>query len=158
MEMSNRFLCDEMLRGLARWLRTAGYDVSVANTGETDQGLLERAIEDNRIVLTRDRKMMEMRKARDRVVLLNCNSISECVADLNTQLPINWLLAPFSRCLLCNVPIVKIEHCHQLGLPPDILKNAKDVYCCPKCGKVYWEGGHVKRMRHQLEKFAKLKR
>jgi uncharacterized protein len=28
-----RFLCDEMLRGLGRWLRAAGYDTVIADGG-----------------------------------------------------------------------------------------------------------------------------
>ena len=37
-----RLLCDEMLRGLGRWLRAAGHDVVIAS-GEPDRALLDRA-------------------------------------------------------------------------------------------------------------------
>lgn len=50
-----RFLCDEMLLGLAKWLRAAGYDTTVAKAGLTDRELLQEAVTEDRILLTRDR-------------------------------------------------------------------------------------------------------
>jgi uncharacterized protein with PIN domain len=34
-----RFLCDEMLAGLGRWLRIAGYDAAIAGPGRRDRDL-----------------------------------------------------------------------------------------------------------------------
>ena len=38
-----RFLCDEMLVGLGRWLRIAGYDTAIADRGRRDRDLVEQA-------------------------------------------------------------------------------------------------------------------
>jgi Mut7-C RNAse domain len=61
-----RFLCDEMLAGLGRWLRIAGYDTAIADCGRRDRDLVEQAHAEQRILLTRDRRLVEIRRANDR--------------------------------------------------------------------------------------------
>jgi hypothetical protein len=39
MTLERRFLCDEMLVGLGRWLRIAGYDTVIAERGRNDREL-----------------------------------------------------------------------------------------------------------------------
>ena len=38
-----RLLCDEMLKGVGRWLRAAGYDAAIVDDGAGDDALLARA-------------------------------------------------------------------------------------------------------------------
>lgn len=38
-----RLLCDEMLKGIGRWLRAAGYDTAIAQDGVADEDLLARS-------------------------------------------------------------------------------------------------------------------
>ena len=38
-----RLLCDEMLKGIGRWLRAAGYDTAIAQDGVADEDLLAQA-------------------------------------------------------------------------------------------------------------------
>jgi uncharacterized protein with PIN domain len=52
-----RLLCDEMLRGLGRWLRAAGYDTVIAKGGLPDRTLAERRTEEDRVLLTKDRDL-----------------------------------------------------------------------------------------------------
>lgn len=54
-----RFLCDEMLAGLGRWLRIAGYDTAIASGGRRDRDLVKQAHAEQRILLTRDRRVVE---------------------------------------------------------------------------------------------------
>ena len=51
-----RPLCDEMLKGIGRWLRAAGYDVAIVDDGVHDDDLLARACAENRLLLTCDRR------------------------------------------------------------------------------------------------------
>ena len=44
-----RFLCDEMLAGLGRWLRIAGYDTAIASGGRRDRDLVKQAHAEQRI-------------------------------------------------------------------------------------------------------------
>ena len=148
-----KFLCDEMLKGLARWLRAAGYDTEIANNGETDRALIEHARATQRKLITRDNKLIEFRHAKDTVCLLHCSGIEKCALRLKEELSINWLHQPFSRCLLCNPPLVSIEDATQPAVPDDVRDGP--LFQCPECQRIYWSGGHVKRMRAQLERWEK---
>lgn len=48
-----RFAADAMLGGLARWLRALGYDTAWASPVD-DDALVRRAVDEGRVVLTRD--------------------------------------------------------------------------------------------------------
>jgi uncharacterized protein len=52
-----RLLCDEMLKGIGRWLRAAGYDAAIADESARDDELLARAGAENRVLLTCDRRL-----------------------------------------------------------------------------------------------------
>jgi uncharacterized protein with PIN domain len=65
-----RLLCDEMLKGIGRWLRAAGYDTAIAQDGVADEGLLAQARVENRVLLTCDRALAA-RSAPGAVVLLD---------------------------------------------------------------------------------------
>lgn len=140
-----------MLKGLARWLRTAGHDVAMEPDGTPDRRLIERAIAERRILLTRDRQLLEIRGAADVVTLLEGHNLESLAAELNRKLDIDWLYRPFSRCLLCNVPL--IEDRLMPEDPPDI----EQVFVCPQCRRRYWQGGHVRRMRHRLQHWQMLR-
>ena len=144
-----KFLCDEMLKGLARWLRTAGYDVVMEPDGTGDRPLIERALEEERLLLTRDRTLLEIRHAMGVVVLLEGNGLEACAREATQKLGVNWLLNPFSRCSLCNTQLIETER--PADFPPDI----EQAFLCPSCDKYYWHGGHVERMRHRLERWQR---
>lgn len=148
-----RFLCDEMLRGLARWLRAAGYDTEVARAGQTDRELLAEALRDSRFLLTRDRKLTEFRRAEQAVVWLNCNTVDQCAHALSAAVAIDWLKAPFSRCTVCNEPLQLAPVDDLAQVPPGSREHATQVWRCPRCNKLYWDGSHVTRMRNTLERW-----
>lgn len=108
-------------------------------------------MEERRIVLTRDRKLTEHRAARERVVLLQGNSVAECARELVRHLGIDWCFRPFSRCLLCN-KVLQLASPEQVAqIPAESRALLSEALACPGCNKVYWDGSHVRRMRHQLE-------
>jgi uncharacterized protein with PIN domain len=146
-----KILCDEMLKGLARWLRAAGHDTELAGDGETDRQLLARAKSSQRLLLTRDRKLLEHRHADETVCLLECNGIADCARALRQQAGLDWLYRPFSRCLLCNVELDSFEERDNTPLPEDVRDGP--LYQCPRCKRIYWQGGHVKRMRNKLQEW-----
>ena len=146
-----KFLCDEMLHGLARWLRAAGYDTAVAEAGEEDGVLLAQARAEGRWLLTRDRKMMERKGSDGTVLLLVCNDTVGCGEALERRLAVEWLHDPFSRCLICNTPLVDAPAGSRERVPENAAAADDPLYYCPLCDRVYWEGGHVRRMREKLE-------
>jgi uncharacterized protein len=149
-----RFLCDEMLAGLGRWLRIAGYDTAIAERGRRDRDLVEQAHAEERILLTCDRRLVEIRHANDRTIVLESGGIDACAIELARQLALDWTLDPLSRCTLCNTRLELADHRVLDTLPPRIRDLGSTVHVCPRCGRLYWEGSHVRRIRRRLAEFA----
>lgn len=145
-----RFFCDAMLGRLARWLRALGFDTAY-ESGIADSELRARALAEGRLVLTRDWLLEE--QARGEGVLMISqddprSQLAEVLSTLGPPLPAH----PFTRCTLCNVPLegLATEAARPL-VPARTLAAHRCFTRCPSCGRVYWEGGHVRRMRARLE-------
>lgn len=149
------FLCDEMLAGLGRWLRIAGYNTAIAERGRRDRDLVEQAHTERRILLTRDRHLVQIRGANDRTVILQGDKINACAIELTQRLSLDCNHDPLSRCTLCNVRLEVADLRLLDALPPRIRGQGSPVNACPQCGRLYWEGSHVRRMRRRLEHFAR---
>ena len=145
-----KFLVDEMLQRLGRWLRAAGYDTVIALNATPDYYLLRQAIDEGRLLLTCDRKLMEHRRAADTVILLRCSSLNDCMHELSKQVEIDWQHAPFSRCLVCNTPLSNATPTQMQSAPASVNERELRALYCPQCHQVFWEGSHVNRMRDQL--------
>jgi len=142
-----RFLCDEMLKRLAHWLRAAGYDTDIADESVDDRSLLEKAVKEKRLLITRDRKLAEFRQAADTVVVLHSNNMHDCAKELQTMLSINWFIKPFSRCMLCNTPLTLANPSSIEDVPTQSRASVEKLLYCRHCDKLYWEGSHVRRLR-----------
>lgn len=155
MESEPIFLCDEMLAGLGKWLRVAGYDTRIAEPGTADRELLAVARAEGRLLLTRDRKMLERKGAAGTVFLIETCGLQSWVATLRRELGVNWLYRPFSRCLLCNGELAAGPGPYAGQIPADMARDDIAAFHCPHCGKAFWAGGHVERMRRKLEAWQK---
>ena len=144
------FLCDHMLIRLGRWLRAAGYDTAIVEAGVSDRELIHRALSEGRLLISRDRKLLEFRHAATTVIVLGANSMAACAEELTARLGIDWLLRPFTRCLVCNTPLVEASPEFLARVPEPSRASPETVFQCVPCGKVYWQGGHVRRMRRKL--------
>ena len=148
-----KFLCDEMLQRFGRWLRTAGYDTKIVNDGRDDHEILKLARKEDRILLTCDRALTEYRDADKVVVLLETGSLDELAKQVSQKCQVNWQFQPFTRCTTCNTTLKEADDIQRKTIPDDVKQDFGVVYYCPSCNKVYWDGGHVQRMRTQLEKW-----
>lgn len=146
-----RFLCDEMLLRLARLLRAAGYDTRLAQ-GERDAELLALARAENRVLVTRDKRLAA--DAHPRAVLVEGRGAHAEAESLAAALPIDWRLAPFSRCLVDNAPLRDAEPADLSRMPPEAHGLPGPFRACPACGRVYWPGSHVRRLDERLGQLA----
>jgi len=149
-----KFLCDEMLAGLARWLRAAGYDADMGAAGMADRQLVRRAQTQGRTLLTRDRDLLLIKDAARCTMLLQSESLDDWAHELQQVHGIDWLKRPFSRCLLCNVELVDADDDALARMPEDTRTRPGPFKSCPQCGRGYWPGSHVKRMMARLKQFA----
>ncbi len=148
-----KFLCDEMLQRLGSWLRAAGYDTFIEQDGRADYALLQQALKEDRLLITRDKKLLEHRRAPGTVVLLECDGLEDCIRDLSRKVSINWLYRPFTRCMVCNSSLQPASSAQLSSLTEKMQSQIDAPVYCSVCNKVYWDGGHVDRMRKRLEKW-----
>lgn len=146
-----RFAADAMLGRLARWLRVLGYDTSYDMT-LADPVLVRQAGEEGRILLTRDRHLLkELRPARAHEVRQDDPLLQ--LKDLVDTLELAPPSALFTRCLLCNAVLRVLDDAEARPLlPADVQDVPGPVRQCPACGRLYWDGSHVRRMRAALER------
>jgi len=149
-----KFLCDEMLAGLARWLRAAGYDAEMGTPSETDRTLLQRAQDQGRILLTRDRAILQMKEAAQTTVVLRGERLGDWTLELRQDHNVNWLNNPLSRCLVCNVELIDADAEALARIPEDSRTLPGPFKTCPRCHRGYWPGSHAKRMIARLKQFA----
>lgn len=147
-----KFICDQMLAEVGRWLRAAGYDTRIVEERLGDKEILDCAILERRHLLTRDRHFLSMDAPAKTVIYLRGNSTGECIREINREFGINWLHAPFSRCLVCNTLFVRPSAEQILELVPESIRQTMDEFWgCPECQKIYWRGSHTRQMLRQLQ-------
>ena len=150
-----RFLCDEMLGRLCRYLRAAGYDTLLANGGLLDRILLQQCHDEGRFFLTQDQLVCEHKAARDIALILPQGDIDQLVLELGKHFQLDWLSQAFTRCLLDNTPLQSADADSLAKVPADAIRPNEPLNVCPLCGRVYWQGSHYKRMRARLAKWQK---
>jgi uncharacterized protein len=145
-----RLFCDEMLLRLGRWLRAAGYDTAIAAGGIGDRELIGRCAAEGRILLTRDRRLAARAAGAVAVVPVAAGGVAAQAGALKAALEIDWERAPFTRCLLDNTPLEAAPAVALAQVPPASRPVAFPLLRCPECHRLYWPGGHVRRMRARL--------
>jgi hypothetical protein len=146
--VSARFVTDSSLAWLARRLRLLGYDVLVLPGARLDE-LFEAGRRERRTVLTlsarHPRRFADV-SAR-RVARGQAPAVLREIAALHAPAG-----GPFSRCPLCNAALQRRHPREAAGeVPGPVLRQARSLNFCPGCGKWYWEGSHVSRLRRWLE-------
>ncbi len=151
-----RFLADAMLGGLARWLRVLGLDAAF-DPRLDDPELVERAVAEDRMILTRDSRLVVRKRARNHL-FIRSEVIDEQVAQVLRDLAIEPRPEDlFSRCLRCNVPLVPVapeEAAREV--PPYVARTQRRFRRCPRCGRIFWRATHAERMRRRLERLGVL--
>ncbi len=148
-----RFLCDEMLGQLCRYLRAAGYDTMFANSGHQDRVLLQQCHDEERYLLTQDQLVREHKAARDIALILPQGDLDQLAALLGTHFHLDWLARSFTRCLVDNALLQPADASAAAKVPADARRPDEALSTCPVCGRVYWQGSHYKRMHARLARW-----
>jgi len=148
-----RFIADRMLGTLTRYLRFMGYDTLSANelepgNAKEDTLLLERAVQEDRILLTRDAELA--RRGGSRAVLIRTEEVMDQVRQLIDNELITQRLR-LTRCSICNTglrPASPGEIAETGYAPRD--KTGFVFFWCPRCRKLYWNGSHGKKLAERI--------
>jgi len=138
-----KFLCDQMLGTLAKWLRLFGFDTFYANNEMKDTELLQIAKKENRIFVTRDKELIfRGRKQNMQVIKISSTDLDVQLKHVLHDVPVDEE-AVLSRCSLCNTILEEIKKNEVRNrVPEKIYKNNDIFWFCPKCDKIYWMGSH----------------
>ena len=140
-----RFIADEMLGRLAKWLRAIGYD-TVYHTGGGDSALVQQALEEDRIILTRDSHLVKRKLAR-KSFLVRGDQPREQLKQVVKELGLDVESGLFTRCLVCNRELVSVGKEDVRGrIPIYTYLTQSRFYKCPGCGRIYWPGTHKDSM------------
>jgi len=145
-----RWLVDEMLGRLARYLRFIGYDTAYVR-GVSDDEIVRQARAERRRVLTRDRGLAGR---SPEAILLTRTDIAGQMRELLQAFPSLRSDVRFDRCSLCNGSLRTVavipESASPKSLPPDVRAGRSPLYACSQCGHLYWEGSHTRSVRTRL--------
>ncbi len=154
---SPKFIIDQNAGKLVKWLRLMGYD-TIFFDGSEDSQMVKVALEENRVIITRDTHIVERRvasKGRLRIVLLKTDEPEAQIKQVISSLKLGSR-HPFSRCLECNHLLVeKTKDEIKELVPPYVYQTQNQYMQCPNCHRVYWRGTHWQAMVKRLEALSK---
>lgn len=149
-----RFLADEMVGRLARYLRFVGCDTVYAR-GLADEEIVERAHRERRVVVTRDRALADRAEL---AVLLTSPHLPDQWKAVRAAYPEVPQEVGFLRCTECNgelrVHLPATGEPRPPGVPWERVDQGLELFQCTECGHLYWEGSHTARIRSQLARWA----
>lgn len=144
------FVADAMLGSVARKLRIFGFDtLYVAHA--PDEEILKIGMEQGRVILTADKELFKrVVKAGTAGVLVGGASDLEDLVHILVKNRVTSVSLDGigSRCSVCNGFLEARTHTQvKDSLPDKVAELQSEFYQCTSCGKVYWEGGHLRRIR-----------
>ena len=150
-----RWLADEMVGRLARYLRFVGCDTVYAR-GLSDSEIVALAEREGRVILTRDRALA---RRTPHALLLTSPFLQEqwqAVRAYSPDLPDH---VAFARCTECNGPLRAVPPTSgpdpDPKVPWDRAAQGMPLYRCSTCGHYYWEGSHSAQMRARLRAWSR---
>ena len=148
-----RFVLDTHLGKLAAYLRMVGFDTLYRNC-YTDDELVRISRDGRRILLTRDVGLLKRSVVTHGYFVRQTDSRRQ-LEEIIRRFDLARLMRPFTRCIRCNGELrdASKEEVRD-RIPPAAAELYHEFRECPQCGRVYWQGGHYRRMRQWIETLA----
>ncbi len=145
-----RFVVDVNLGKLTRWLRLLGFDTAWRND-YSDRQVVELAVAEQRIILTRDRRLL-FHRVIEHGFWVRAVKPEQQVREVLERLQLRNRIHPFRYCLECNGLIEPVGKEEILGrLEPLTRRYYNEFYRCSRCGRIYWKGSHYTNLMQKLE-------
>ncbi len=145
-----RFVLDNHLGRLAAYLRMLGLDTLYRNDFDDDE-LVQISAGEDRVLLTRDRRML-MRKIVHLGYCLRSLDSRRQLDEVLRRYDLRDQITPFQRCLHCNTPLEVVAKEAILDrLEPLTKLYFEDFRICPACGQIYWKGSHYEHMQAMID-------
>jgi uncharacterized protein len=148
------FVLDGHLGRLNSHLRMLGLDCLYASEAD-DADLFRTALEDARVLLTRDRRLL-MHKELTLGYLVRSQDPERQLREVVRRYVLWEWFHPFRRCIRCNQllePVAKDKILDRLE--PLTRLYFEEFRICPACQQIYWKGSHFERMLRLIEEVGK---
>jgi uncharacterized protein len=146
-----RFLLDNHLGRLAAYLRMLGFDCLYHNDYE-DQELAEILQRDERILLSRDRRLLMRNVVTHGYCPRSLNSLEQ-LTEVIRRFDLLKRIAPFHRCLRCNHLLEGVAKEAVVDRLEPLTKLYFDEFqICPNCKQIYWKGSHYEKMEGLIQR------
>lgn len=154
---SLKFIVDNNVGKLAKWLRIMGYDALFFN-GSNDSRMVAIALAEERVILTRDTQIMKRRvvtSGRLKAIFIQGDKPERQMHQVIDSLHLDHRFKPFTICLECNQPLMEKSKQEVKDLvPPYVFQTQNQYMECPSCHRIYWRGTHWQRMTEKLRKWT----
>ena len=149
--MNLSFATDRTLGRLSKWLRLMGFD-TVYESDISNHRFYEN-LDEKRVLLTRTGKIRSQFAGR-RLIFIKANDVFGQLAQIVDELAITSNdIRPFSRCIVCNTPVVRIAKEAAFGRVPDYIWETHDNFSeCRQCERIFWRGSHTERSMDKIRK------
>jgi len=152
--MEIRFIADNNVGKLARWLRLIGYDTLLFKQKDDGQ-MIKIALSENRVILTKDTQFMNRRLVTNgtlKTIHIKQDDPKLQVQELVETLNLDYHFKPFSLCLECNRALIARDRQEVQNLVPTHVLETQTQYTeCPACHRIYWPGTHWQAMVKKLQ-------
>lgn len=137
-----KFLVDQPLGGLVKWLRFCGFDATLMRLTPDQPGSLPPPRPRTHI-LTRQAACQRLK--RPDLLMLAAPDPEGQLAEVMQRLRLSARhLKPLTRCRHCNDPLAPLERDQVQGrVPEHVFLQHRRFYECPRCRRVYWPGSHI---------------
>lgn len=145
-----RFVADIHLGKLSRLLRMLGFDTAYRRDF-TGNDIIELAIDERRIVLTRDRGLLKNNDVSHGYCVRAEDPLRQA-REIVRRFDLSSSVKPFQRCMVCNGSLAFVKKADIVDrLPPNTIRYFDEFFQCEMCGKVYWKGSHFERMKKSVQ-------
>ena len=148
-------LVDAMLSNIDKKLRLFGFDSEYFSDID-DSKLIEKAKNENRTIISRDRDLINRAKKNKilSVYITKENEIEQFLEILETtHLQFDEISGDSARCTKCNSPTLQIDKLEiENKIPQRVLEYHEKFWKCDGCDQIYWDGTHIKNLQEFLHK------
>ncbi|MDD3581839.1 MAG: Mut7-C RNAse domain-containing protein [Desulfobacca sp.] len=150
-----RFIVDQTLGGLAKWLRLCGFDTTQKLIRVQDPASLP-APDANTRILTRQTGLTD-RYPRQDILVVTADHPEAQLAEVMARFNLAAAdFKPLNRCSRCNQPLVAVSKDQVRGRVPEyVYQHQHQFYECPACHQVFWVGSHVAAICRRLQALSR---
>jgi uncharacterized protein with PIN domain len=141
-----KFILDVHLGKLTKYLRLCGFDSLFSQFFE-DREIIETALMEKRIILTRDKQLLKDRRVTHGY-WIRSQEHYEQLREVFVRFDLRDRMALFTRCISCNTILEEVDMEEiKDRLLADTSRYFSKFTRCPGCDRIFWEGSHYDNMK-----------